>query len=338
VLPSNYFIFAVTNTFFLFNLRNMYLFYVFYSPIFIPITDTVMSKDKNISPILVPSFGASRIDSRNTSIGHSSVKLIYNSFKQNNLPNAIAFDLDETIGSFSDFHSLWSRLEPEMQTQEIFNDTMDLYPEFLRVGIVPVLSFIQTKQESGRCLPIYIYTNNQCEDVTWIDRLIYYLELRVGGTKPNKLFAKPICAFKIRDRFIEPGRTTHEKTYSDFVRCSMLKTENLCFIDDTYYDKMKRRNVYYIKPPPYIHTLTHKQVVNRFLTSDIYRRLYPDNPVETPLKPNFDILNYEKERSITNKILYYIREFFFIYSKRNNTKKRKKLGTCKMSRKRHHVL
>ena len=293
-----------------------------------------------MSKSLLSCSGAFPIDSSRTPANSSSVKLIYNSTRHRNLQNAIAFDLDETIGSFSDLHSLWSRLEPEMQTQEVFNDIMDLYPEFLRVGIVPVLSFIKTKQESGRCLPIYIYTNNQCEDTKWIERLIHYLELRVGGKKSTKLFAKPIYAFKIRDKYIEPGRTSHEKMYSDFVRCSMVTTENLCFIDDTYYEKMKRHNVYYIKPPPYVHILTHKQIINRFLVSDIYRRLYPDNPIEPPLKMQkspYDALNYERERSITNKIMYYIREFFFIYSKRNNTKKRKNLGTCKFSRKRHHV-
>jgi hypothetical protein len=306
-------------------------------------------------------------------------KLIYSSSKRYNIPNAIAFDLDETIGSFSDFHSLWERLEDEMQTQDVFNDIMDLFPEFLRVGIFPILSFIRTKQESGQCLPIYIYTNNQCENVKWIERLIHYLELRVGCTKYDNLFAKPICAFKIRDKFIEPGRTTHEKTYNDFIRCSMINPFKLCFMDDTYYEKMKHRKVYYIKPPPYFHRLTNKQVLDRFLMSNMYKRLYPDNPIHytsnysaeinlvkeycvlpTKLQGSFDCLrgessntvlcesggirksncykeNYEKERSITNKIMYYIREFFFIYSKRNKTKKRKPLGRGKFSRKLHHI-
>ena len=189
--------------------------------------------------------------------------LIYNSYKPRILPSAIAFDLDETIGSFFEFHSLWERLEDEMKTQEVFNDIMDLYPEFLRVGIIPVLSFIQTKQEIGKCLPIYIYTNNQCEDVKWIERLSCYLESRVSGTKPNNLFAKPICAFKIRNTRIEPGRTTHEKTYRDFVQCSMLQTENLCFIDDTYYSEMSNKNVYYINIKPYIFNLNIDELITR---------------------------------------------------------------------------
>lgn len=267
----------------------------------------------------------------------SSLKVIYTSPKRPSSPNAIAFDLDETIGNFSEFHLVWKRLEPDMKTQEVFDCIMDLYPEFLRVGISSVLSYLRGKRESGHCLPIYIYTNNQCEDERWIDKIIHYLEKMVG-TK-HALFAKPIRAFKIKNRRVEPNRTTHEKTYSDFIQCSMLNIENLCFIDDSYYSKMKCCKVYYIQPPSYFHTLTRAQVIDRFLMSDIYKRLYPDNSVAKLSSHDFvsiDVLNYEKEFAITNKIMFYIREFFFICSKKNNTKKRKPLGTCKFSRKRRH--
>ena len=266
-------------------------------------------------------------------------KTIYKSSKPSILPGVIAFDLDETIGSFSDFHSLWYMLEDEMKTQDVFNDIMNLYPEFLRVGIVSVLSFIQKKKDRGHCLPIYIYTNNQCEDPKWVDRLIHYLELCVGTG--SNLFAKPICAFKIRNNFVQPGRTTHEKTYSDFVRCSMIKSENLCFIDDSYHEKMKHHKVYYIQPPPYIHKLSKKEVMDRFMNSEICKRLYPENMRTMNIFAGVsagklrDPSYYEKEKNVTNKIMYYIREFFFICSKKNKTKKRRSSRTCRFSRKRH---
>jgi hypothetical protein len=299
-------------------------------------------------------------------------KEIYKSTTQSS-PKAIAFDLDETIGSFSDFHSIWSRLETEMRTQDVFNAIMHLYPEFLRVGIVPVLSYIRKKQMKGVCLPIYIYTNNQCEDVKWIDHLIIYLE-NVVDPKIGKLFADPICAFKIRDRIIEPKRTAHEKSYNDFVQCSMLNSTDLCFIDDSYHKKMTHRRVYYIQPPPYIHRIPYDKVVDRFLTSNLYKQLYPDRvtyvPTEEELQHTFclrkgtlsissshrdsmgsrllpelhDVMTgrpleqrvanviMREEQKITNKIMYFVREFFFITSKRNVTRRRRnKIG--KFSRK-----
>jgi hypothetical protein len=277
------------------------------------------------------------------------VKLIYTSTARpspTNLPKAIAFDLDETLGSFSDFYSIWARLEPHMKTQPIFNEIMDLYPEFLRVGILSILRYIRGKQETGHCLPIYIYTNNQCEDVEWIYRLIDYLELRVRS--PATLFARPICAFKIGGKRIEPGRTTHEKTYGDFVRCSMLSTSHdLCFVDDVYYKKMKHKRVFYIQPPPYVHSVPYREVIRRFLESDIYKKLYTDRiqPTKqmrsdthfcsallgmsstTPPDYTDNVSEEQEERKITSKIMYHIREFFLVRTKKNSTKRRKpKLG------------
>ena len=266
------------------------------------------------------------------------VKLIYKSACTSNAPKAIAFDLDETIGSFSDFHSIWSRLEPEMKTQDIFNEIIRLYPEFLRVGIIPVLSYVRKKQQKGDCLPIYIYTNNQCQDVNWINQLIYYLEMMVDP-RQGKLFADPICAFKIRNQRIELRRTTHEKTYEDFVLCSMLHSTNVCFIDDIYHEKMKHRRVYYIQPPPYIHRLSYNEVIDRFIESSVYKRLYPKRHVSLFMRHNehkdpiMIKIVLQEEQNITNKIMYYIREFFCMTSKRHMTQ-RKNMKIGRFSRKR----
>jgi hypothetical protein len=296
------------------------------------------------------------------------VKVLYTSvnYKSKKILNAIAFDLDETIGSFSDFYSIWSRLEPAMKTQLIFNEIMDLYPEFMRVGILSILRFIQKKQELGQCLPIYIYTNNQCEDTSWIYQLIEYLESRVYLEKVVKLFARPICAFKIKNKIIEPNRTTNEKTYVDFVRCSMLSTSHeLCFIDDNYHRKMKHPRVYYIQPPPYVHPLSFKDVIDRFLMSGVYKKLYPspNNPptpthftCDEPLQRCTSISvprqsvhrkqglhmsektqsEYDDdEHKISQKIMYYIREFFLI-SARLKTTKKLRVNIGKFSRKKRH--
>ena len=258
------------------------------------------------------------------------VKVLYSSKRKQLLPNAIAFDLDETIGSFSDFHSIWARLENNMKTQPTFNAIMDLYPEFLRVDIFSVLRYIRMKQLSGHCLPIFIYTNNQCENVHWIYQLIYYLESRVYPGTIVEMFARPICAFEIRGKRIEPKRTTGEKTYSDFVSCSMLSTSHeVCFIDDLYHSKMKNRRVYYIQPPPYIHAISYREVVDRFLMSDIYKRLYPERsitPISVPIEPSHHttdkVRTKKQEQQVTNKMMYYIREFFLVSSKKRSTKKR----------------
>jgi hypothetical protein len=210
-----------------------------------------------------------------------------------------------------------------MRTQPVFNDIMDLYPEFLRVGILSVLRYIKGKQERGRCLPIFIYTNNQCEDVSWIYKLINYLEWKLSPDNPVQIFARPILAFKIKNIRIEPNRTTHEKTYSDFISCSMLSTSHdVCFIDDIYYKKMKNRRIYYIQPPPYIHAIKYQDVMNRFTCSELYAKLYPNRINTDNREESVDILIHKEEQKMTNKIMYYIREFFLISSRKRISRKK----------------
>jgi hypothetical protein len=110
----------------------------------------------------------------------------------------------------------------------------------------------------------------------------------------------------------------------------MLTTSHeLCFIDDIYYSKMKNKRVYYIQPPPYVHTLSYKEVVNRFLASDMYKRLYPDRTGQADFfsYSSIDKFTEQEERKITSKIMYHIREFFLICARRHSTKKHRiKIG------------
>ena len=241
------------------------------------------------------------------------VKTIYNAANVHNLkPKAVAFDLDETLGSFFDLYLIWSNLEEEYKTQPIFNALLNVYPEFLRSDLFCILEFLKTKIENGRCLPIIIYTNNQCEDPFWVEQILTYLESRINAT----IFARPICAYKINHRRVEPNRTTHEKTYRDFIKCSMLKRTDVCFVDDQTHEKMKQPRVYYIQPPPYFHGLSRHEIIDRIPLTGIH---IPQNVFTTVEHPF--AYSEKREREITNKMMYYIREFFFVSSKRCITKK-----------------
>ena len=67
----------------------------------------------------------------------------YNKKRNRSSGRVIAFDLDETLGSFSDLEILWSSLQHFTKKYEPinFNSILDLYPEFLRYGIIPILDF-----------------------------------------------------------------------------------------------------------------------------------------------------------------------------------------------------
>jgi hypothetical protein len=66
----------------------------------------------------------------------------------------IVFDLDETLGSFVDLYILWKGVAHLNKTGVIkfegsqynFNDILDIYPEFLRCGIMTILEFLFYKK------------------------------------------------------------------------------------------------------------------------------------------------------------------------------------------------
>lgn len=233
------------------------------------------------------------------------------------------FDLDETLGSFGDLYGLWLKLDPHVRTKyEVFRSVLELYPEFLRYGIIDVLSYIATKHRLGYCTPIYLYTNNQCVYPDWVSMILRFFNNRLGFSEKESLFEKPICAFQIGGKRIELGRNSHEKSYADFIRCSMLpKSAEVCFVDDVGYKKMRHDKVYFIQVPPYSHTLSGDEIAERFITSTIYKELYPEKKT---WESKWSVHSPRKEDvAVFHKLMYYVREFFFVSLKRDVTRKRR---------------
>jgi uncharacterized coiled-coil DUF342 family protein len=140
----------------------------------------------------------------------------------------------------------------------------------------------------------------------------------------KKLFDQVISAFKIGNTSIELGRTSHEKTYSDLICCTMLpKNTEVCFIDDMDFIQMKQDKVYYICPKSYVHSLNVTDIVERLIESNIFeqgqRKLimsstYWYNWFSLHKRPSYDKYdsNYEQDILISKKIMCSIREFFVL--------------------------
>ena len=62
--------------------------------------------------------------------------------KCSSVPKVIVFDLDETLGSFAHLEILWNTLLLYNQNNILFNDLLDLYPEFIRYGIINILEYV----------------------------------------------------------------------------------------------------------------------------------------------------------------------------------------------------
>jgi hypothetical protein len=153
----------------------------------------------------------------------------------------------------------------DAKTVETLVHFLGIFPEFLRVGILPILQFLQQKKQQGLFGNLYLYTNNQCGR-PWTESLVKAIE-QVANT-PG-LFDHIICAFKINNVVVESKRTSQWKTWRDFVRCTLLPaTAQICFIDDTFFPQMAKDRVFYLQPRPYHHTLNQSEIARRLASCD----------------------------------------------------------------------
>jgi hypothetical protein len=250
-------------------------------------------------------------------------------YKNNN--KVIAFDLDETLGSFVDLDMLWRALKPLESLHHInvdFNKLLDLYPEFLRYGILPILEYLYKKKKSKKIDKIYIYTNNQCH-MSWPALISNYFNYKLNAN--DNVFDKIILAFKINNKHIELSRTTHDKTHRDFIKCTLLpKSTEICFIDNSEFNEMKTERVYYIQPASYYHALSVNEIINRFINSEIgyqFAAKIESKQLYDKILEGFNYFDNDRSTNrnldiyVAQKMMYYIKEFFFLTNKKIRTKK-----------------
>ena len=202
----------------------------------------------------------------------------------------VVFDLDETLGYFVElgmFYDSISKITNNRQiSQEEFNEILDLYPEFIRPKIINILNYLKKKKISKACSKIMIYTNNQGPK-SWAEQIISYFESKVH----YKLFDQIVCAFKVNGKHIEMNRTSHNKTQTDFIRCTQIpENTQICFLDDVYFPDMANDNVYYINLKPYKHDLSIDEMVSRFTKSKIGAEM---KDTEDKIKGEFRRFDYK---------------------------------------------
>uniref|UniRef100_A0A6C0D6U0 Uncharacterized protein n=1 Tax=viral metagenome TaxID=1070528 RepID=A0A6C0D6U0_9ZZZZ len=246
----------------------------------------------------------------------------------------VVFDLDETLGYFVEFGIFWDSLSLYLNkelNQQDFNNLMDLYPEFLRPNIINILNYLKNKKITTNCQKIMIYTNNQGSR-KWTNHIISYFESKINY---YKLFDQLICAFKINGKQVEFCRTTNNKTYKDFIRCTKLPMNaEICYLDDSFYPEMVNDNIYYINIKPYTHCIPFDEICKRFLESNSLLSKKENNDdfkdfINKQIKMyNFSVIqktkqDYEIDKILSKKIMIHLEDFF---NKNNYSNKNK---TCK---------
>ena len=257
----------------------------------------------------------------------------------------VVFDLDETLGYFTEFGIFWDCLTHYLKdknnlllSQSDFNDILDLYPEFLRPNIINILNYLKNKKHTLCCHKLMIYTNNNGPK-EWAHHIIDYFSKKIT----YKLFDQLISAFKINGKIVEVCRTTHNKTHSDFIKCTKLPINSeICFLDDTFYPEMVNDNIYYINVKPYYYDLSFDYMLDKFSKSHVGKKIINNDEnfnkimIEKIKVYKYNCIDkeskeYEVDKIIGKQIIKQLQEFFS-KTKKNKTINNKKVKNYKLSK------
>jgi hypothetical protein len=248
----------------------------------------------------------------------------------------VVFDLDETLGYFTQYGIFWDSLSNYLKiknknqlSQTDFDSILELFPEFLRPNIINILTYLKNKKKLNCCHKMMIYTNNSGPR-EWARHIISYFERKINF----KLVDQIIAAFKINGKRVEICRTTTNKTHNDLIKCTKIPIDaEICFMDDYFYPEMANDNIYYINIKPYYHDLKFEEILERFNKSDIGLKLTEnDSNFNTLMMEHINLFKYqvvekdEKEYEIDKvlgkHIISHLQTFFNRSTKNRTIKNR----------------
>ena len=245
----------------------------------------------------------------------------------------VVFDLDETMGYFTEFGIFWDCLlnylkvkNKKVLNQTDFNDILDLFPEFLRPNIINILSYLKQKKNSNCCHKMLIYTNNTGPR-EWANHIISYFEKKIHF----KLIDQIIAAFKVNGKRIEICRTSYNKSHKDLIKCTKIPINaEICFLDDSFYPEMANDNIYYINIKPYYYDLDFEYMLSTFKNSKIGKNIldkdcedFNESMMKDLKRYKYNVVEkdnkeYELDKILGKEIINHLQEFFS-KSKKNKT-------------------
>lgn len=248
----------------------------------------------------------------------------------------VVFDLDETLGYFTQYGIFWDCLSNYIKTKEDitlsqseFDKILDLYPEFLRPNILNILTYLKNKKKTNCCHKMMIYTNNTGPR-EWAKYILGYFEKKIN----YKLVDQIIAAFKVNGRRVEVCRTTQNKTHKDLIKCTKIPIDTeICFMDDSFYPEMANDKIYYINIKPYYHDIEFNEMINRLINSEIGKNLISDigdfkDSINTHIKlykysvMKKDEKEYEVDNILGKHIISHLQNFFNHTTKSRTIKNR----------------
>jgi hypothetical protein len=178
----------------------------------------------------------------------------------------IAFDLDETLGQFSQFGLFIDVIKHYKQrkiTQSHFFQLCDIYYKYFRPNIFELFEYIRTKKERhGMNIKTVLFTNNQGPK-EWSQSICDYINHRLK----YPLFEDVIGAYKVKNTIQEERRTSNIKLQTDLIKILECDSNTeILFFDDVYHPEMDTLFVTYYHNDPYYYQYPTNELISLYLS------------------------------------------------------------------------
>lgn len=206
----------------------------------------------------------------------------------------ILFDLDETIGYFTQIGILYDMIEEFTNRKMTFRESyqlLDTFPEVFRPNIFNIFRMLVERKKQNPSLIIAIYTNNQAP-LSWANMIKNYIHYKLE----YPLFNTVIGSYKVGNKIQETRRTTNEKVVDDIYSIFNCKAKmcQILFFDDQFHEKMTPKQqdekIYYLHIKPY----TYDYPTNELITKYIYSLTSINHIYKTKQQQKFKIFSQQR--------------------------------------------
>lgn len=179
-------------------------------------------------------------------------------------PHYVIFDLDETLGYFTELSIIWGCLQSvyKAKGQYTFNKLCEVFEnDYFRPGIFKVFRFLK---KQGDAVRVILYTNNT-GSMEWLRLILNFIEMKAGV---NNLFYKIVPGYKPGQRTGPCRRSSFDKTYPEIVRCASIPADaKIIFFDDLWHSQMNAKEVTYVRVKAYYRPMRPSHIIHKLQNS-----------------------------------------------------------------------
>ena len=213
----------------------------------------------------------------------------------------VIFDLDETLGYFTQVYILCIKFESLMNYKLTTNNLLELYKEFeliFRPGLMVLMAYVKVLKET-RGVKVILYTNTTMKMI-WVKSLLLYIDKKIHAN--TKLF-------DIIIGLESACRTTLKKTKKDILRCISGATSDskLLVIDDKLHKDLIHDNTMYHEIDNYVYYYNNNdiwqyihKVANKKCTVNVSKNKLPET---------LNVMKKERSRKEIMTLINKLKEF-----------------------------